>query len=154
MLKNLVDDDELQGFDEQQTRYTGTTGFTTEFAYVKNYLENLNLTVETQEFNSVTSSLGGAYSCPNTAMKNLIVKIPGKKTAEPYLITAHFDSTSQSHDPAPGADDNGSGTVAVIEVAKALKNLSQQPENPIELVLFDAEEQGLCGSSYYVENIP
>jgi len=59
------------------------------------------------------------------------------------VIGAHFDAVPGS----PGADDNGTGTVGVLEVARALADV--ETEMSFVFVLFDAEEQGLNGSWDY-----
>jgi len=85
---------------------------------------------------------------------NLIVTIPGTtKPDEEILLTAHADSATfdiEVGDSAPGADDNASGVAALME---ALKVLSQHPfERTIKLIFFSGEEQGLLGSTAYVED--
>ncbi|MGW0948185.1 M20/M25/M40 family metallo-hydrolase [Streptomyces sp. NPDC002623] len=84
------------------------------------------------------------------------------------LITAHLDSTASSGefvddngdprpydpavDPAPGADDDGSGTAAVLAAAECLHGLLDEGRTPtrnVRFVLFNAEEQGLVGSKFY-----
>ncbi|MFE1285848.1 M28 family metallopeptidase [Streptomyces sp. NPDC058751] len=84
------------------------------------------------------------------------------------LITAHLDSTASSGefvdengeprpydpavDPAPGADDDGSGTAAVMAAAECLHTLltdGRTPARNVRFVLFNAEEQGLVGSKFY-----
>ncbi|MFI2761713.1 M28 family metallopeptidase [Streptomyces echinatus] len=84
------------------------------------------------------------------------------------LVTAHLDSTAASGhfvdadgrprpydpavDPAPGADDDGSGTAAVLTAAECLRALiadGRQPTRTVRFVLFNAEEQGLVGSKFY-----
>lgn len=55
----------------------------------------------------------------------------------------------------PGADDNGSGTVAVVELAKAFAKAKKDGKGPRRSILFialAAEEKGLLGSQFYVEN--
>ncbi|GJQ63739.1 MAG: hypothetical protein SCALA702_27920 [Melioribacteraceae bacterium] len=66
-----------------------------------------------------------------------------------YMICAHYDAMPSSG-PAPGADDNGSGTAAVIEAARILKDMGL-PYTVI-FALWDEEEQGLVGSNYYADN--
>jgi photosystem II stability/assembly factor-like uncharacterized protein len=67
---------------------------------------------------------------------------------EEVIICAHFDNTSeQPYDYAPGADDNGSGTVAVIEAARLFAGTSF--ERTIKFCLWTGEEQGLQGSEAY-----
>jgi hypothetical protein len=62
---------------------------------------------------------------------------------EIYIICAHYDSVPDS----PGADDDGSGTVAVLVAADLLRNA--EFEHDIRFVCFSGEEQGLIGSYYY-----
>jgi Zn-dependent M28 family amino/carboxypeptidase len=76
---------------------------------------------------------------------NIIVNIPGSELPnEVVLIGAHFDAVPG----APGADDNGTGTAALLEVARVLKD--HPTKRTIRLVFFNLEECGLIGSSRYV----
>lgn len=61
------------------------------------------------------------------------------------VVGAHFDTVPNS----PGADDNGSGAALLLEVAKVLSQLKFNCT--IEFVAFNAEEVGLIGSNYYVQ---
>lgn len=63
-----------------------------------------------------------------------------------YIICAHYDSYSKSGT-APGADDNASGTAAVLEAARLLSDYAT--DYSIIYAFWDEEEQGLRGSSYY-----
>jgi len=65
-----------------------------------------------------------------------------------YIICAHFDDMP-SGVLAPGADDNGSGTCAVIEAARLLAPFTF--DYTIKFIAFDEEEQGLVGSHRYVD---
>ena len=63
------------------------------------------------------------YTWSGHLLRNVVAEKPGAvEPDEIYLITAHLDSTtvSEPHDPAPGADDNGSGSVAVLMAARLL----------------------------------
>jgi len=85
--------------------------------------------------------------------KNVVATLPGLvDPSRVVYITAHFDATSPTPETcAPGADDNGSGTAAVLEAARIL---SQYPfEYTIKFVCFNGEEQGLYGSAAYVSDI-
>ena len=77
---------------------------------------------------------------------------PGGRT---YVMSAHYDSRNSSYDDsvkdAPGADDNGSGTVAVLEAARVLATL--RPRATIVFAIFDAEEQGLLGAEHYANGL-
>ena len=61
------------------------------------------------------------------------------------VVSAHYDSVPGT----PGADDNGSGTVVLLELARRLAHRPLDLE--LALVWFDAEEEGLIGSGRYVE---
>jgi hypothetical protein len=70
------------------------------------------------------------------------------------LLTAHYDHigarpTGQGDGIYNGANDDASGTVAVIEIAAALATLKQRPKRSILFVTFFGEEKGLLGSRYY-----
>ncbi|MGB7295036.1 MAG: M20/M25/M40 family metallo-hydrolase [Candidatus Aminicenantales bacterium] len=54
----------------------------------------------------------------------------------------------------PGADDNASGSAAVMEIAEAFSKLEKKPKRSVVFALFGGEEMGLQGSSYFVEHIP
>ena len=62
-----------------------------------------------------------------------------------YIIGAHFDSVGN-----PGADDNASGTAAVLEAARIISQYDS--EYTIRFIAFDREEQGLIGSGAYVDD--
>ena len=65
-----------------------------------------------------------------------------------YIICAHFDDMP-SGTTAPGADDNASGTAAVIEAARIFSQYNSK--YTIIYALWDEEEQGLIGSAYYAQ---
>lgn len=92
------------------------------------------------------------FLMPNgTPTVNVIgVKIGKTIPDEIVVVGAHFDSTSQSpNTKAPGAIDNGSGTVSVMLIASALRNMDL--DRTVHLIAFGGEEQGLYGSSHYVD---
>lgn len=65
-----------------------------------------------------------------------------------YIICAHYDDMP-SGSIAPGADDNASGTAAVIEAARVFTQYYSK--YTIIYALWDEEEQGLIGSNYYAQ---
>ncbi len=81
--------------------------------------------------------------------KNVVCDVPGRREpTEQYLVVAHYDSISDEPQRlAPGADDNGSGAVAALAVARALA--ASRLERTVRIVLFAGEEQGLVGSRDY-----
>lgn len=69
------------------------------------------------------------------------------------VVTAHLDSVNVagSAAPAPGADDNASGSAGVIAIGEALAH--HPAEHDLRLILFGGEEQGLFGSRHYVDGL-
>jgi len=68
------------------------------------------------------------------------------------IIGAHYDNILKEGDPFAvvyGANDNASGTAAVLELARVMMKNNYTPANTIEFVAFEAEEIGLFGSLYY-----
>jgi hypothetical protein len=82
---------------------------------------------------------------PDIETTNVVVRIEGTVNPElVYVVSSHFDSSTRG----PGADDNSSGTTALLEVARVLADRPQ--EATIELAFFTGEESGLLGSRRYV----
>ncbi len=119
-----------------------TTGFD-HLEETKNYIENQfiqnDLQVNRHEF---------AYG--NYGATNIIGRLPGQTNEEVvFIIDGHFDTVSNS----PGADDNGSGLVGMLEAMRVLA--SYNFKHTIRFIGFDLEELGMVGSNLYVsEAIP
>ncbi len=67
----------------------------------------------------------------------------------PIVIGAHQDSInarSPSTGRSPGADDDGSGSIGILEVFRALINVGFRPVRPVEFHWYAGEEAGLLGS--------
>src|SRR5882724_7267348 len=79
---------------------------------------------------------------------NTVAEIRGsEKPEEVVVIGGHLDSW----DLATGSTDDGTGSMAVLEAARALAKLNLKPKRTIRFVLFSGEEQGLYGSQEYVK---
>jgi hypothetical protein len=77
---------------------------------------------------------------------NIIVTKTGTLYPNTFLIIdAHYDTIN-----GPGTNDNGTGTVLLLELARLLKNV--ETEYSIKFIHFSGEEDGLVGSNYYVNN--
>lgn len=98
----------------------------------------------------------------NVKLKNVIGIIPGTNTnlSEAVVISAHYDHLGLGWPDAKkgnkgkihnGADDNASGVAVLLELAKTLGKTSK-PGRTIIFVAFTAEEEGLVGSRYFVNN--
>jgi hypothetical protein len=97
----------------------------------------------------------GAPAETDAPQRNVIGLLKGSdsKLAETFvLVTAHYDG--QGTKPGPdriwnSANDNGSGTVTVIELSSALATLKKPPRRSIVFIAFHGEETGLVGSRFY-----
>lgn len=114
-------------------------------AYVDDYYKSINV-----------RSVRSPYKVRGRAFENVVVEFPGStRPGDVVIIGAHLDSTAGSpwgsESAAPGADDDASGTVALFELALALKSLSLP--FTVRLVHFTGEEQGLWGSYAYSDQV-
>lgn len=92
-----------------------------------------------------------------TNSENIVAIIPGSTLPQEYIVlSAHYDHVGAKGDTIyNGADDDGSGTVALLEIAQAFKKAQDQGMGPKRSIVFlhvTGEEIGLYGSRYYTEN--
>ncbi|KAI4158467.1 MAG: hypothetical protein LQ342_007423 [Letrouitia transgressa] len=83
-----------------------------------------------------------SYSQPS-----IIARIPGASSSL-VVVGAHFDSTGGSSTArGPGADDNGSGVVTILEALRVFADSKYAPKNTLEFHFYSGEEGGLLGSA-------
>jgi Zn-dependent M28 family amino/carboxypeptidase len=81
--------------------------------------------------------------------ENVLAEIPGNRAAaDVVMVGAHLDSVPDG----PGINDNGSGSAAILEVARQLA--AAQPDRTVRFAWWAAEELGLLGSTHYVSTLP
>jgi len=146
MIVDLVSTSNLnsgvQSLQDFQTRYASTSNCEASGQYISNAFSGLGL----DDVRFAPFTFSGSYNSRN---------VVAEKTGETYpddivIICAHYDSTSPSASRqtlAPGADDNASGTAAVIEAARILA--SYRLDFTVRFIAFSAEEWGLYGSRAY-----
>ncbi len=93
-----------------------------------------------------------------------ILRGAGPLADEAIVVGAHYDhlglgernslAPSQAGKVHPGADDNASGTAALLEIARALAAERRQLQRSVVFVAFSGEELGLLGSAYYTKDPP
>lgn len=87
-------------------------------------------------------------------VRNVLGMIEGNDPNQVIVLGAHYDHEGMSEGNVwNGADDNASGTIGVLTVAKAIMETGKKPEKTIIFALWTAEEKGLLGSRYYVDNL-
>ncbi|MEV4671536.1 M28 family peptidase [Actinomadura sp. NPDC049382] len=120
-------------------RAHGRPGYRASLDYVKAKLDAAGYQTTIQSF-----SRNGATGY------NLIADWPGGDTSDILMTGAHLDSVTAG----PGINDNGSGTAAILETALAVARANYQPSRHLRFAWWGAEELGLVGSTYYVNNLP
>ena len=96
----------------------------------------------------VEVNISGKFSGKPVDVYNTVAEIRGtEKPDEVVIVGGHLDSW----DLGTGATDNGTGSMVVLEAARALQKLGVKPKRTIRFVLFTGEEQGLNGSKAYVK---
>lgn len=87
--------------------------------------------------------------------RNVLGYIEGKKADEFIVVGAHYDHLGKFDGWIwNGADDNGSGTVGVMALARAFAESGEKPEKSIIFAAWTGEEMGLHGSRYFVDKFP
>jgi len=159
-LENLKKNLYVIASDEMGGRDTGSPGQKKAGEYMTNFYKNLGI--------SYPKALGSYYQkVPADYMKkrganlpdseNILAFIEGsEKPEEIIVISAHYDHVGTKNGVVyNGADDDGSGTVAVMEIAKAFQSAKKTGNGPKRSILFlhvTGEEHGLFGSEYYSDN--
>ncbi|KAG6330593.1 hypothetical protein ID866_8496 [Astraeus odoratus] len=86
---------------------------------------------------------------------NVVCRYAGTAgTSDTVLISGHYDSRgSFGMERAPGGNDDGSGTISILSIARRIKQTGITFRNNVELVAFAGEEQGLYGSRAYAHKL-
>ena len=128
-----------------KTRYSTSADYVKAAAWAMQQLTGLGYTARQEQI-----SVGGRKSF------NVIAEKAGLDAGARgvVLVAAHLDSINIAGGAAakaPGADDNGSGSVGVLEIARALSK--HKAAQDLRLILFGGEEEGLFGSTQYVAGL-
>jgi aminopeptidase S len=120
-------------------RAHGRPGYRASVDYVQAQLNAAGYTTSLQAFTS-----GGATGW------NLIAEWPRGDANNVIMAGGHLDSVTAG----PGINDNGSGSAALLEIALTIARQDYTPEKRIRFGWWGAEERGLIGSTFYVNNLP
>lgn len=153
-LKNLL---YTYASKEFEGRGTGEEGQKKAANFLKTYYVSQNISspiTDSVYFQSIPKSY---FPDDIKATENVVAYIEGiEKPEEVLVISAHYDHLGIEDDQIYyGADDDGSGTVALMEMAQAFKMAAKDGFGPKRSILFlhlTAEEIGLQGSRFYTEN--
>ena len=159
--------------DEFEGRNTGSKGQKKAVEYLRNfYIQNDIKPGDPDKdyFQKMTLNISRGNQ-GKVDSENVIAIIEGTEKPDEYLIlTAHLDHVGYGRNGSRlrksyvgeikdrihnGADDDGSGTVAMLEIAQAFKQASKKGKGPKRSIIFlhvTGEEKGLLGSAYYSDN--
>lgn len=145
--------------DKMEGRMTGENGNNMAAEYLRNFYidEGIESPIEEKNYyQPIPASYFNGGSNDN-ASQNVVAYIKGsEKPDELIVLSAHYDHVGvKNGEVYNGADDDGSGTVSLIEIAKAFqkaKNEGNGPKRSILILHVTGEEIGLYGSKYYTEN--
>jgi aminopeptidase YwaD len=144
-------------------RLTGTAGNDSAAAFIARRYSALKLDGKLQRFSARPPAHNGVS--PSWPTQNVFAILPGRDPTlrgQYVVVGAHFDhlgtASENALDPTAksvvrlGADDNASGSAAVLELARLFA--ADPPRRSILFANFTGEEEGLLGSSYFVDNSP
>ncbi|OWY25366.1 T9SS C-terminal target domain-containing protein [Sphingobacteriales bacterium UPWRP_1] len=111
------------------------------------HIQEVKDAIETRFTNAGLQTHRQDFSVGAFSGQNIIGRLQGQgNETQTVIIDAHFDSVAV----APGADDNGSGVVGVLEALRVLS--PYQFRNNIKFIGFDLEELGLLGSNAFINS--
>jgi hypothetical protein len=152
-IENLVNEVSRPSFEADlthlvsfPTRHSTSIHYANAAVWARDQLRALHYTTQLQSL-----TVNGSSS------QNVIADKRGNAAGarDVVLITAHLDSINIQGGPmapAPGADDNGSGSAGLLEMARVFA--MHRSEHDLRFILFGGEEEGLLGSKRYVASLP
>jgi hypothetical protein len=169
--RRILADDRYLASDALEGRFPGTPGNDSAAAYIARALRRLGLRpggdsgTFLQHWTIGNTSGTRAAHAADLRVANVVGILPGadrRLAGQDVIVGAHFDHLGRSSfgDPNPdsvpqihnGADDNASGTAAVLEIARILKASRVRPGRSVVFVFFNGEEEGTLGSAWYADH--
>ena len=148
--------------DDMEGREPGTNGEIKGRDYIISRIQEIGLTPKgTDGFIQAFTYFEKANQNEGAVKAHNVIGFIDNDAQKTVVITAHYDHLGygrigskhkgqrQIHN---GADDNASGTAALLELAHVIKNNKIKEHNNFLFIAFSAEEKGLLGSKYYVMN--
>ena len=159
--KDLIKHLTIVASDDMQGRETGSKGQKKAGEYLINHYKSNAISFPigaTDFYQKIPAAFLNAKRNENLPdSENIWAYIEGsEKPDEIIVISAHYDHVGiKDGEVYNGADDDGSGTVALLEIAQAFEIAKKEGHGPKRSILFlhmTGEEHGLLGSSYYSEH--
>ena len=141
--------------DEMEGRKPGNPGNFIAVSFIKKEFESYGLETHLQKFTYTFRWRVGLIRWRTVEIEVMNVIGVLKGTSDKHVVIgAHMDhlGLDGDGDAYNGADDNASGTTAILELAEAFGKSKTKPKDTIVFIAFNAEELGLLGSKHYVNN--
>lgn len=166
MMENLSKDELIKHLtiiagDEMEGRKTGEAGQKMAANYLRNFYKKLEIEAlpgTDDYFQKVPSeAMKRMFSPKLNDSENVVAYIKGSEKPDEYIvISAHYDHVGVTNGEIyNGADDNGTGTTALLEMARMLQIAYKNGNKPKRSIVFlhcTGEEYGLHGSRYFVNS--
>jgi len=166
MMENLSKDELIKHLsiiagDEMEGRKTGEAGQKMAANYLRNIYKNLGIETlpGTEDYYQFVPSeaMKRMFSPKLNDSENVVAYIKGSEKPDEYLvISAHYDHVGMTNGEIyNGADDNGTGTTALLEMARMFKIAEKNGNGPKRSIVFlhcTGEEYGLHGSRFFVNS--
>jgi hypothetical protein len=152
-IENYIKNPQMQLHNKGRRRTTATP-----FFVISPKFNNAIISSSTVDGNyEADYSLNLKTNTKQISSENVLGFLEGtEKKDEVLVITGHYDHIGYDNgEICNGADDDGSGTVSVLEIAEAFAKAAKEGKRPRRSILFmtvSGEEKGLLGSQYYVDN--
>ena len=153
---------EFLASDDLEGRMSGKKGNVLAAEHIKSRFSEMGYNTQYQKFNIRRVNPGPKNESGDNFTQNICAWSEGKDPVlkkDIVVIGAHMDHIGYGPSMSmasgrprihPGADDNASGTAALLEIAKGMSNLENK--RTLLFIAFSAEEMGLLGSQFYTEN--
>ena len=154
--KELKENLYVYASDYFQGRETGTVGQRRAVDFLQNFYSTQGIE-EAKGTDNYKQPMKLNIKGVEVETENVVAIIKGSKFPEEYIvISSHLDHIGIKNGQINnGADDDGSGTVALLEIAEAFKMAADAGQGPKKSLIFlhvTGEEKGLLGSKYYANN--
>jgi hypothetical protein len=117
--------------------------------YLVAQLKALGLDPLVQTTTAASTGVRWRAAAMAASVNNIVARLQGLSNSKAVMLTAHYDSVPTG----PGASDDGSGTVTLLETVRALR-AGPPLKNDVLLVITDGEELGLLGAKAFVDAYP
>ena len=156
--KALLENIEYLSGDDLKGRKTGSEGNAEARTFILNEFKSIELNTQYPDFQQEFSFENRRENKTYEDAINIVGFVAGSESEKLIVITAHYDHVgigrpnNESDSIYNGADDNASGTAALIELAKYFKK--NRPQHSMIFAALDGEEMGLQGAKALVKDFP